>query len=157
MQAKHTWETACLENRLFPITGQILPLWVLQLNQMILFISAPFLKLLFPGNCAVYIVRTFKVHQLVNIVLFCKSVGQSMLVFVQSAGEVGGDTDIQNGIVPIGQNTNKIHSHYHSRRGNAAKPVDCSEIGAKIPRLARLARDDRGDDYAFLFSAIQAR
>ena len=112
------------DDRLVPRFGQVYPLRIHSPDQCFLLASAPLFELFFPGNRAVNIVCVLIIHKLVDIVLLCKSVCQTIPVFIEPAGKIACNADIQE------QN----HTNWREyRRSTSRIPPHCTTVGCQDP------------------------
>ena len=58
------------------------------LYKIILFTAVPLFQLLLSGDGAVYIIRVFIIHQLMNTILLGETVSHTIFVFIKTAGKV---------------------------------------------------------------------
>ena len=79
---------------LYEIVAQITPRGVESLYKPVLFFPPPGFDLFFPFESGINICCVFIINQFMDIVPFCKTVNQLILMFVQSANQVIRYTDI---------------------------------------------------------------
>ena len=70
-------------------------------NQQILFGSAPLLELFFSRQCAVNIRSLLEIDKFVDVIFPGKTICQSVAVLVEPFGEIAGNTDVYNRIIPV--------------------------------------------------------
>ena len=99
-----------------PSRTQVFPVWVHPVHQLILLLSSPFLYFFFSGNSSSYVLRFFKINQLVHVVFFGKSFDELVLVLIKAPLQIIGYPQIHHFIVPICEQIHIIcHSHGHLR------------------------------------------
>jgi hypothetical protein len=74
------------------------------------FFTSPFLDFFFSGYSGHYIIGFFIIYQLADVVFFGKSLNQFLFMFVNTPYEIIGNANVNNFMVPIGEQVNKILS-----------------------------------------------
>jgi len=104
LQESRKGNSELLETGSYKTVIQEFPIRIKTINQSLLFFPPPIFEFLFPVNSVIDILKLFIIYQITAIVFFCEPGKRARHMFVQPAGKVVCNSNIQNSLMEIRQN-----------------------------------------------------
>jgi hypothetical protein len=117
---------------------EIVPIWIVLLDELDLPRAIPFLQSLLAENCLLDVIKLLKVHESVNSILLREAPNERLPMLINSSHQIVRNTDVKRAANPACQDIDPIalvgtHQHFTTVAALSIFPDDATEPGTLHP------------------------